>query len=73
MILYIQEDAALTIDAVDIIVKTVEMLLNDSAEVFRTTFRRGDVYNHNHTKGIPCNAQVPWMHGKQIMEKIKQV
>jgi len=39
------------------------------------TFRRGEVYNYNRTRGVPCNGDPPvaWMHGQALMEGMKQV
>lgn len=42
---------------------------------FQHTFRRGEVYNYNKTRGVPCTAEkpVPWMHGESLMTGMKDV
>ncbi|XP_060078529.1 glutamate receptor-like [Ylistrum balloti] len=66
-------DAALAVDAVTVVQRTIQAMLKNNTEVFRTTFRRGDVYNNNLTKGIPCNDGNPWMHGDAIIHYIKKI
>ena len=75
MLTLIQIDAALTYDAITVITKTLAILIANSPEKFKHTFRRGDVYNNNKTLGVPCDAnpKVPWMHGKRLMRGMKSV
>lgn len=49
-------------------------MLEDNPDVFRDTFRRGQVYNNN-TRGIQCRAERPvtWVHGATIMKYFKDV
>ncbi|XP_076456709.1 glutamate receptor-like [Babylonia areolata] len=66
--------AALTVDALRLIESGVAGMLEDDPDVFRWIFRRRVVYNYNRTRGIPCTTRppVPWMHGTNILNKIKQ-
>nr|KAG5705420.1 hypothetical protein BaRGS_004547 [Batillaria attramentaria] len=66
--------AALTVDALKLIEGGITGMLDDDPEVFRWIFRRRIVYNYNRTRGIPCNTRppIPWMHGANILRKIKQ-
>jgi len=54
-------------DAVDVIVHGLRSLLQRNPDVFRRTFRRGQVFN-NETRGIRCEREplVPWVHGHTI-------
>jgi len=54
-------------DAVDVIVHGLRSLLLRNPDVFRRTFRRGQVFN-NETRGIRCDREpvVPWVHGRVI-------
>ena len=54
-------------DAVDVIVHGLRSLLVNQPDVFRRTFRRGQVFN-NDTRGIRCDRAplVPWVHGRAI-------
>ncbi|GAB1597397.1 glutamate receptor, partial [Argonauta hians] len=68
-------EVALSIDATNVIVHALEEMLKKDIKVFQHTFRRGIVYNHNKTKGVPCYVKdaLPWMHGEAIMSALKQV
>jgi len=59
---------ALMMDAVDVIVHGLVSLLESNPDVFRRTFRRGQVFN-NETRGIQCDRDplVPWVHGRTIL------
>jgi len=58
-------------DAVDIIVHGLRSLLLHNPDVFRRTFRRGQVFN-NETRGIQCDRDplVPWVHGRIILSHL---
>ncbi|KAL8581027.1 hypothetical protein ACOMHN_048061 [Nucella lapillus] len=66
--------AALTVDALKLIESGVAGMLQEDPDVFRWIFRRRVVYNYNRTRGIPCTTRppVPWMHGTNILNKIKE-
>ena len=56
------------------ITRTLGLLIEESSVIFKHTFRRGDVYNFNRTKGVPCvDPPVPWMHGARLMRGMKTV
>ena len=61
-------------DAVDIIVHGLRSLLMRNPDVFRRTFRRGQVFN-NETRGIQCDRDplVPWVHGRTILSHLHNV
>ncbi|XP_067664022.1 glutamate receptor 2-like isoform X1 [Haliotis asinina] len=67
--------AALLVDAVYLLGQAIYSMMQNDSEVFRYNFRRGDLYTYNDTKGIPCdkNPPVPWMHGEEILHRIKQM
>ncbi|KAJ8317822.1 hypothetical protein KUTeg_004626 [Tegillarca granosa] len=69
----LQVDAALASDAVNVIVNAINQMLTNNTSILKTTFRRGDVYNYNRTRGIPCSENVPWMHGQELIKQIKQL
>lgn len=53
---------------------SVERILANDSAVFKYTFRRKEVYNHNKTRGVPCNRPVvPWMHGDALINEMKKV
>jgi len=54
-------------DAVDVIVHGLRSLLQRNPDVFRRTFRRGQVFN-NETRGIRCEREplVPWAGGRRL-------
>ncbi|KAL3878192.1 hypothetical protein ACJMK2_030560, partial [Sinanodonta woodiana] len=66
---------ALAYDVIDVITRTLRNMVAENPKIFRSTFRRKEVYNYNRTQGIPCNTKppMPWMHGNAIMEKIKEL
>ena len=68
-----QADAALAYDTVTVLNKTFLSMLSNNSDVFKTTFRRDDIYNFNMTKGIPCKEKVPWMHGTGIVTHLQEV
>jgi len=70
----IQVDMALMMDAVDIIVHGLRSLLMRNPDVFKRTFRRGQVFN-NETRGIQCDRDplVPWVHGRTILTHLLNV
>ncbi|XP_071125935.1 glutamate receptor 2-like [Mytilus edulis] len=65
--------AALSFDAATILQDTIKGMLESDPNVFKTTFRRADIYNFNTTKGIPCSGGRPWMHGQEIMRRMKSM
>ena len=69
-----QVDVALMMDAVDVIVHGLRSLLIHKPEVFRKSFRRGQVFN-NETRGIHCDRDpiVPWVHGRTILKHLLDV
>jgi len=71
---FIQVDVALMMDAVDTIVHGLRSLLMLNPDVFRRTFRRGQVFN-NETRGIQCDREplVPWVHGRTILAHLHNV
>ncbi|WAR00270.1 GRIA2-like protein [Mya arenaria] len=68
-------DAALAVDAITVIQKTLSQLIENSSNVFKHTFRRGMVYNYNQSRGVPCDADppIPWMHGAALMDGIRNL
>ncbi|XP_052792191.1 glutamate receptor 2-like [Mya arenaria] len=67
-------EAALAVDAIEVVTRALKGMVKSNSKVFQSTFRRGAVYNYNRTKGIPCTTSppIPWMHGDAIIEHIKQ-
>ena len=67
--------AALSVDALEAIRRTLDNMVKRQHNVFLSTFRRGVVYNRNLTLGIPCNTRpaIPWMHGPVMMLAFKEV
>jgi ionotropic glutamate receptor len=67
-------NAVLMMDAVDVIIHGLTSLLVDSPEVFRNTFRRGQVFN-NETRGIQCRRYPPspWIYGRHILNHLRRV
>ncbi|KAL3878269.1 hypothetical protein ACJMK2_030634 [Sinanodonta woodiana] len=65
----IHVEAALAVDSITVIQKTISKMVERSSSIFQHTFRRGDIYNYNKTKGVPCTANppIPWMHGQSLM------
>ncbi len=61
-------------DAVTVIVQGLNNMLLIDPDVFRNTFRRGQVYN-NGTRGIQCKSDppIPWKHGPAIMKSFRKV
>jgi len=61
-------------DAVDVIVHGLRSLLMLNPDVFRRSFRRGQVFN-NETRGIQCDREplVPWVHGGTILSHLLSV
>ncbi|GFN90015.1 glutamate receptor [Plakobranchus ocellatus] len=66
--------AALTVDSLSVIESAVSSLLKNDSLIFRWTFRRGELYNLNKTKGIPCSTRppAPWMFGKTLLDTMKE-
>ncbi|KAK3719756.1 hypothetical protein RRG08_040059 [Elysia crispata] len=67
--------AALTVDSLKLIESAVSYLLKNDSEVFRHTFRRGELYNLNKTKGVPCSTRppTPWMFGRTLFDLMREV
>ena len=67
----VQVDVALMLDAVDVVVHGLRSLLTLNPDVFRRSFRRGQVFN-NETRGIHCDRVplVPWVHGRTILSHL---
>ncbi|PVD34216.1 hypothetical protein C0Q70_05482, partial [Pomacea canaliculata] len=65
--------AALTLDALNLIEKGIMGVMEEDPDVFRWIFRRGDVYNYNRTRGVPCTTRppIPWMLGAKLLSKMK--
>ncbi|KAK3606319.1 hypothetical protein CHS0354_041953 [Potamilus streckersoni] len=68
-------EAALAVDSITVIQRTISKMVERSSSIFQHTFRRGDIYNYNKTKGVPCSANppVPWMHGQSLMEGMTEI
>ncbi|KAK3606415.1 hypothetical protein CHS0354_042068 [Potamilus streckersoni] len=68
-------EAALAVDVIDVITRSLRNMVAENPKIFQSTFRRKEVYNYNRTQGIPCNTKppVPWMHGNTIMDEIKEL
>ena len=68
-----QLDAALTMDAVEVIARGLDSIQDSNPDIFREVFRRGKVYN-NDTIGLDCknDLPVPWTHGNLLINKFKQ-
>ncbi|KAH9514029.1 hypothetical protein Btru_032031 [Bulinus truncatus] len=66
--------AALAVDGLKVIEEAISGMLENDSDVFRWIFRRGDLYNQNKTKGIPCTTRppIPWMFGQNILKLIKK-
>jgi hypothetical protein len=71
----VQYEAALAVDAIFVVERALKAMVTENPKIFKSTFRRKEVYNNNRTKGIPCttNPPIPWMHGEAIMAHIKTV
>jgi len=69
-----QLGAFLAIDAVTAVVKGLTSMLNEDPDVFRSTFRRGQVYNAD-ARGIQCRVSpvLPWKHGPDIAKHLRKV
>lgn len=74
MVLFLQADAALMYEAAKVILDSFNRLFRKHPNIFRDTFRRGEVYN-NGTKGIDCRKEpiVPFEHGKTVIDIMRQV
>lgn len=61
-------------DAINVISRALDSMIDQDVDVFRGTFRRGQVYN-NKTRGIQCFTDVPypWRHGPGIAKALRQV
>jgi len=73
--IYCQLEAALVIDAVDMLVEGLRAKIDvDKLDSWRETFRRGQVYNEG-SPGIQCRRQpsVAWQLGSDIIRYIKRV
>ncbi|KAI0212673.1 Glutamate receptor 4 [Lamellibrachia satsuma] len=68
----LQLNDALTLDALTTVTKGLVKLIQQDPDAFRTTFRRGQVYNNN-TKGIRCNGNKPWQHGPAIISRLRDI
>jgi len=74
----VQLEAALVIDGVDVLVEGLRAKLEaDEMDSWRSTFRRGQVYNSDSSggPGVQCRRQpsVAWQHGPDLIRFIKQV
>src|SRR6218665_2480402 len=67
-------DGLLAMDAVSVILRSLSAMLDSEPEVFKNTFRRGQVYN-NETRGIHCRSEplLPWVHGRAIIQSLRDV
>ncbi|XP_062608143.1 glutamate receptor 2-like isoform X1 [Saccostrea cucullata] len=69
----VRVESALMVDTVSLLRETIQSMINNNSEIFRSTFRRAKVYNYDFTQGIPCTGNRPWMHGLNIMKNLKKV
>ncbi len=69
-----QFEAALAVDSVRLIDKTLSKLVVRNPDIVRNTLRNGKFYNNN-SEGIDCDSDpvVPWRYGHEIMKVLKQV
>ena len=69
-----QYEAALTVDAVSVMMATLTKIQERKPELFRATFKRGRLVN-NGTAGLQCKAEpaVPWKIGADVMKIMKSV
>ena len=73
---WFQAQAALMYDAVFVLVEAFNKLLRKKPDLFRTNFRRGQLFN-NVTRGVECNSPKgwpsPWEHGDKISRFLRKV
>ncbi|KAH9509951.1 Glutamate receptor 2 [Bulinus truncatus] len=71
----ITSEVALSMDAVELIKRSITALTDSKKDVFQFTFRRGNVYNINSTIGLKCGSQPiqPWMHGDDLYNALMKV
>jgi len=67
-------EAALAVDAVNLVGKALTQIIARDPNVFQRTLRKGKVYNNN-TEGIDCDADppIPWQHGYDIMKTMREM
>ncbi|XP_059150176.1 glutamate receptor 3-like [Physella acuta] len=73
--LYIsQVPAALAVDGFQVVESAIAGMLETDSDVFRWSFRRGELYNLNKTRGVPCTTRppLPWMFGPRLVSMIKK-
>ena len=71
---FFQYEAALAVDAIDVITRALNHMMKEKPDIFKSTIRRTKMYNQNKTQGIPCTyPQLWWEHGDAIIEQIKMV
>ncbi|XP_056013013.1 glutamate receptor 2-like [Ostrea edulis] len=69
----VRVESALMVDTLNLLRETIQTMIKNNSEVFRSTFRRAKVYNYDLTKGIPCTGSKPWMHGLNIMNNLREI
>lgn len=64
----------MVVDAVDVISRALQRMINEKPTVFMQTLRDAKVYS-NGSQGIDCDAEPlqTWQHGHDIMEAMRQV
>ena len=64
------------IDGVNVLVEGLRAKLDaDKLDSWRSTFRRGQIYNHDGGPAVQCRRQpsVAWQHGPDLIRFIRQV
>ena len=71
---FFQYEAALAVDAVTLITRTLRQLQEMKPTMFASTLRHGTFYN-NGTEGISCDSEpvIPWTFGREIHDTMKKV
>lgn len=69
-----QSDAMLAIDAVSLLVRGLASVLAESPDVFRYSYRRGQVFN-DVTRSTHCRADpaAPWQYGPTVFQHLRSV
>lgn len=67
-----QLEGALSFDSGEVIVRGLEKILKATPEIFKTSFRRGHVYNRD-IEGIECLNGLTWEHGPILIDAFKKV
>ena len=69
-----QTEAALAVDALNVLYRGVARLHASNPSAFKHTLRNGKFYN-NGSEGIDCDAEPVsvWRHGYELMKAMKEV